>query len=58
MKMSNIFNSKESTPPKICLKIFRGVQKLTEYRTECVSSIQIVKSRDLADHLNTGHFGP
>ena len=26
--------------------------------TGWVSSIQMVKSHDLADHLNTGHVGP
>ena len=30
----------------------------SEYRTLWVSSIQMVMSHDLADHSNTGHFGP
>ena len=30
----------------------------SEYRTVWLSDIQMVKSRDLADHSNTGHFGP
>ena len=29
-----------------------------EYRTQWVSGIQMVKSRELMDHLNTGYFGP
>ena len=34
------------------------IQVSSEYWTVWVSSIQMVKSRDLAAHLNTGHFGP
>ena len=30
----------------------------SEYWTVWVSSFQMVKSRDLADYSNTGHFGP
>ena len=30
----------------------------SEYRTLWVSSILMVKSCDLANHLNTGHLGP
>ena len=29
-----------------------------DYQTVWVSGIQMVKSRNLEDHLNTGHFGP
>ena len=37
-----------------------GLVHVTFDQTElsCNTSIQMVKSRDLADHSNTGHFGP
>ena len=35
-----------------------NIQWLSEYRTVWVCGIQMVNSHDLADYLNTGHFGP